>query len=48
MGGKRGRVFRNNYRGHVDKTKGGEESKEGGEEGWDGGEGWGENADNCN
>ena len=23
MGGKRGRVFRNNYKGHMDKTKGG-------------------------
>ena len=23
MGGKEGRVFRNNYKGHMDKTKGG-------------------------
>ena len=32
MGGKGGRVFRNNYKGHMDKTKGG---------GWKQGRGWG-------
>ena len=47
MGGKGRRVFRNNYKGHMDKTKGG----------WDHGievrmagvgrEWWEENADNC-
>ena len=40
----RGRVFRNYYKGHLDKTKAGE----GGGFGWGGVEGWGENADNCN
>ena len=39
-----GRVFRNNCKGHMDKTKG--------EGGGGGGNwvllGWGENADNCN
>ena len=43
-GGKGGRVFRNNYKGHMDKTKG----EDGGGEGrWVWLE-WGENADNCN
>ena len=38
-GGRGGRVFRNNYKGHMDKTKGG----------WLGwGESWRVNADNCN
>ena len=47
-GGKEGRVFRNNCKGHMDKTKGGGmESREGGN-GWGGGEWWGLNADNCN
>ena len=33
-GGKEGRVFRSNYKGHMDKTKGGwVEAREGG---WDG------------
>ena len=33
MGGKEGRVFRKNYKGHMDKIKGGVESGEGGEDG---------------
>ena len=32
-----GRIFRNNYKGHMDKTKGGVESGEGGGDGWGGG-----------
>ena len=44
----RRRVSRNNYKGHMDKTKGEGGSKEGGGFGWDGGEGWGENAGNYN
>ena len=42
------RVFRNNDKGHMDKTKG--EWKQGREEGLAGvgGESWGVNADNCN
>ena len=36
MGG-RGRVFRNNYKGHMDKTNKGVGSGEGGGDGWDGG-----------
>ena len=47
MWGKEGRVFRNNYKGHMDKTKDGVESVEGGGDGWGGGECWGEKADNC-
>ena len=45
-----GRVFRNNCKGHMDKTKGGGvlEARERGGFGWGEGEGWGENADNCN
>ena len=30
MWGKEGRVFRNNYKGHMDKTKRGVEAREGG------------------
>ena len=43
MGGKGGRVFRNIYKGHMDKTKGGNRIK-GGKWGW---LGWGEDGDNC-
>ena len=42
MGGKGGRVFRNIYKGHMDKTKGGVESGLGGGDGWGQGEWWGE------
>ena len=43
-----GRVYRNNYKGHMDKTKGqGVETGEGGGDGWGGGEGLGEKAENC-
>ena len=42
-----GSVFRNNYKGHMDKTKGGVGSGEGGGNGCGEGELWGENADNC-
>ena len=42
-----GRVFRNNYKGHVDKTKGGVGSK-GGRFGWGRGELWGVTVENCN
>ena len=45
MGGKEERVFRDNYKGHMDKTKGG--WNQGREVGL-AGVGWGENADNCN
>ena len=38
------RVFRNYYKGHMDKIKG----EERGGFGWGGVEGWGENTDNCN
>ena len=46
MGGKRGRTFRNMYKGHMDKTKGGSYS------GWEVGMAEvggvvGENVDNC-
>ena len=41
------RVFRNNYKGHMDKTKG-VEAREGGGDGWGGGGVVGVNADNCN
>ena len=44
----RGRVFRNYYKGHMDKTKAGVEAREGGGLGWGGVEGWGEKAYNCN
>ena len=40
--------YRNYYKGHMDKIKGGVEVGEGGGFGWGGVEGWGENADNCN
>ena len=45
-GGEGGRVFRNNYKGHMDKPKG-DKIKAGKWEwlGW--GEWWGENGDNC-
>ena len=42
------RVFRNYYKGHMDKTKGESGSREGGGFGGGGVERWGENADNCN
>ena len=44
------RVFRNYYKGHMDKKKprGRAEAGEGGGFGWGGVEGWGESADNCN
>ena len=38
MGGRRGRAFRNMYKGHTDKTNG-VESEEGGGDGWGGGSG---------
>ena len=42
-----GRVFRNNYKGHMDKTKGGwNQGREVGMAGV-GVEWWGENAENC-
>ena len=41
-------VFRNYYKGYVDKTKGEGEAREGGEFGWGGGEWWRENVGNCN
>ena len=47
MRGKRGRVFRNNYKGHRDKTKGWVESGEGGGDGWGQGAAVGKKADNC-
>ena len=43
-----GRVFRNNYKGHMDKSKGEGGSRRGSGFGWVGVEGWGENADDCN
>ena len=45
-----GRVFMNNYKGHMDKPEGGCGSKGGRWVwlGWGGVEGLGENADNCN
>ena len=47
MGGKGERVFRNNYKGHMDKTKvGWKQGREVGMAGV-GGEWWGKNADNC-
>ena len=47
MRGKGRRVFRNNYKGHMDKTKGGWDRR--GEVGMAGvgGKRWRENADNC-
>ena len=41
-------VFRNYYKGHMDKTKGEGGGGEGGGFGWGWVERWGENADNCN
>ena len=41
-------VYRNYYKGHMDKIKGEGEGGEGGGFGWGGVEGWGENAVNCN
>ena len=41
-------VFRNYYKGHIDKTKG-EGGSKGGRWIWGGGgEEWGENSENCN
>ena len=40
-------VFRNYYKGHIDKTKGEGGGGEGDGFGWGRVEGWGENADNC-
>ena len=42
------RVFRNYYKGHIDKTKGEVEAVGGDGFGWGEVEGWGENTDNCN
>ena len=43
------RVFRNNYKGHMDKTKGvWKQGREVGMVGGGGGSGWGVNAGNCN
>ena len=41
-------IFRNYYKGYMEKTKGGlwKQGREVGLTRW--GEGWGENADNCN
>ena len=47
MGVNRGRDFRNNYKGHMDKTKGGVESGEGGRDVWGEWERWGRKSDNC-
>ena len=41
-------VFRNYYKGHMDKIKGEGEVGEGGGFGCGGVEGWGEKAHNCN
>ena len=41
------RVFKNYYKGHMDKNKG-EGGSMGGRWVWMGWLGWGENADNCN
>ena len=49
MGGKGKKVFRNKYKGHMDKVKGvGVEAGEGGRDDWGWGKLWGVNADNCN
>ena len=42
------RVFRNYYKGHMDKTKGEGASKGGGWVWLEWEDWWGENADNCN
>ena len=41
-------VYRNYYKGHMDKTKGEGGGGEGGGFSWGGVEGWGEEAHNCN
>ena len=41
-------VYRNYYKGHMDKIKGEVEAEEGGGFGWGRGECLGDNADNCN
>ena len=41
-------VYRNYYKGHMEKIKGEGRGGGGGGFGWGGVEGWGENADNCN
>ena len=41
-------VFRNYYKGHMDKTKVGVEAREGGAFCWGWGESWEVNTDNCN
>ena len=46
MGGNRGRVFRNNYKGHMDKSKGGWDQGKEVVTAWVGGSGGG-NEDNC-
>ena len=46
MEGKWGSVFRNIYKGHIDKTKVGE-SNLGSGYGWGEGKWWEENGDNC-
>ena len=43
-----GRVLRNNYKGHMDKTKGSMEAREGDGDGWSCGGVVGVNVDNCN
>ena len=47
MRGKEVRIFRNMYKGHMDKTKEGVGSRVGSGDGWGGGELWGENGNNC-
>ena len=42
-----GRVYRNKYKGHMGKNKGGLETKEGGGDSWADGERWGKKAENC-
>ena len=42
------RVFRNYYKGHMDRTTGKVEAGEGDRFGWGGVKGWGEKAYNCN
>ena len=41
------RVYRNSYKGHMDKKQGQLETGEGGGDGWGGGEGWLEKTENC-
>ena len=47
MGGKRGRVFGNSYKGHMEKNRGRVGSRVGSGGGWCGEEWWGKNGDNC-